>query len=192
MLSDTDEETSNRPIAVRSGRRSGRASATILRKDAEVEDVLPALDERDAGRRREKMERCIGGGGEGEEVVGDIGEDGKEFGGGARGVELATKVRRWVKRNGGHGGYRRLVEGCAKVGRTDRAPPRPRAVEKCVGVATRRRRCKENIASRSTRVVVCKPKACVQVAREYHVTMDRSLIPGRRSCTDTTWADIIH
>jgi hypothetical protein len=144
MLNDTDEETSKRPIAVRSGRRSGRASATILRKDAEVEDVPPAL-EREAGRRRERMERRIGGGGGvGGESVGDVGDDGRGFGGAARGVELATKERRWAKMNG-HGGYRRLVEGCAKVRRTSRAPPRPRAVEERVGVATRRRRCRENI-----------------------------------------------
>jgi len=91
MLSDTDEETNKRPMAVRSGRRSGRASATILRKDAEVEDVPPASDKREAGKRREKIERRIGG----EEEEGD---------GGARGVGPATKERRWVKRNGGHGG----------------------------------------------------------------------------------------
>ena len=83
MLSPTEEETSKRPMAVRSGRRSGRASATILRKDAEVEDVPPALDKRDAGRRRERPERRFGG--RGEEGVGDIGDDGRESGGGARG-----------------------------------------------------------------------------------------------------------
>lgn len=93
MLSPTDEENNKRPMAVRSGRRSGRASATILRKDAEVEDVPPALDERKEGRKREIMERRIEEG-EGEEGVGDIGEDGWEFGGGAWGDELATKERR--------------------------------------------------------------------------------------------------
>jgi hypothetical protein len=73
MLNDTDDETSKRPIAVRSGRRSGRASATILRKDAEVEDVPPASDKREVGRRRERMERCAGE--EGEECgVGDTGK----------------------------------------------------------------------------------------------------------------------
>jgi hypothetical protein len=75
MLNDTDDDTSKRPIAVRSGGRSGRASATILRKDAEVEDVPPASDKREAGRRRERMERFVGGGGK-EEGVGDVGEDG--------------------------------------------------------------------------------------------------------------------
>jgi hypothetical protein len=124
MLSDTDEETSKRLRAVRSGRRSGRASATILRKDAEVEDV-PLVLEKEAGRRRERKERCIGGEGAG---VGDVGDDGRVFGGGARGVGLATKERRWAKMNGGHGGYRRLVEGWAKMRWADRAPPRPRAV----------------------------------------------------------------
>jgi hypothetical protein len=92
MLSPTEEETSKRPMAVRSGRRSGRASATILRKDAVVEDEPPALDKREAGRRRERTERRSGG--EEEEGVGDIGEDGRESGGGARGVEPATKERR--------------------------------------------------------------------------------------------------
>ena len=158
MLNDTDEETSKRLMAVRSGRRSGRASAAILRKDAEVEDVPPALDKREAGRRRERMERRIGGGEGVGEGVGDIGEEGREFDGGARVVELATKERRWVKRNGGHGGYRRPVEGCEKVMRTDREPPRPQAVEESAGVVTRRGRCKENITSRLTRVVRCKPK----------------------------------
>jgi hypothetical protein len=92
MLSATEEETSKRPMAVRSGRRSGRASATILRKDAAVEDVPPALDKRKAGRRRERTERRIGEE-EGEGVV-DIGEDERGSGGGARGVEPATKERR--------------------------------------------------------------------------------------------------
>jgi hypothetical protein len=79
-------------MAVRSGRRSGRASATILRKDAKVEDVPPPLDKREAGTRRGRTERRIGG--EEEEGVGDIGEDGRESGGGAWGLELATKERR--------------------------------------------------------------------------------------------------
>ena len=78
-------------MAVKSERRSGRASATILRKDAVVEDVPPGLDKREAGTRRERTERRIG---EEEEGVGDIGEDGSVSGGGARGLELATKERR--------------------------------------------------------------------------------------------------
>ena len=98
MLSDTVEETSKRPIAVRSGRRSGRASATILRKDAEVEDAPPAFGKREEGRKRERRVGRIGEEGGGEGGVGDIGE---EFGGGARGVEPATKARRWFERNGG-------------------------------------------------------------------------------------------
>lgn len=65
MLNDTDEETSKRPMAVRSGRRSGRASATILRKDAEVEDVPAVLGKREAGRKRERMVRRFGEGEEG-------------------------------------------------------------------------------------------------------------------------------
>jgi hypothetical protein len=60
ILSDTDEETSKRPIAVRSGRRSGLANATILRKDAEVEVVPSALDKREAGKMRESTERRVG------------------------------------------------------------------------------------------------------------------------------------
>jgi hypothetical protein len=56
-----------------------------------------------------------------------------------------------VERNGGHGGYRRLVEGCANAIQMDRALPRPRALKECAGVVTRRRRCKENIKSKSTR-----------------------------------------
>lgn len=77
-------------MAVRSGRRSGRASATILRKDA-VEDVPPGLDKREMGRRRERTERGIGG--EEGEGVGGIGDDGLESDGGVRGEELATKER---------------------------------------------------------------------------------------------------
>jgi hypothetical protein len=92
MLSPTDEETNKRLMAVRSGRRSGRASATILRKDAVVEGVPPALDKREAGRRRERTERRIGG--EEEDGVGDTGEDGRESGAGARRVEPVTKKRR--------------------------------------------------------------------------------------------------
>ena len=92
MLNPTDEETNKRPMAVRSGRRSGRASATILRKDAEVDAVPPALDNRETGRRRERTERRVGGSeGEG---FGDIGEDGRESGGGVRGEGLAAKERR--------------------------------------------------------------------------------------------------
>jgi hypothetical protein len=56
-----------------------------------------------------------------------------------------------VERNGGHGGYRRLVEGCADAIRMDRAPARPRALNECAGVVMRRRRCKENIKSKLTR-----------------------------------------
>jgi hypothetical protein len=151
MLSATDEETNKRPMAVRSGRRSGRASATILRKDAAVEDVPPALDKREAGRRRERTERCIGEDGGG---VGDTREGGRGSGRGAWRVEPATKER--LERNGGHGGYRRLVEGCANAIRTERAPP-PRAPRECAGVVTRRRRCKENIKSKSTRARLASP-----------------------------------
>ena len=63
MLSDTVEETSKRLIAVGSRRRSGRASATILRKqrkDAEVEDAPPVLGKSEEGRRRERRVGCIG------------------------------------------------------------------------------------------------------------------------------------
>ena len=89
ILSDTDEETSKRPMAVRSGRRSGRASATILRKDVEVE-VPPALGKREAGRMRESMERCVGA----LERVGAGGEvSGGGCGAGVRGVKLAAKRR---------------------------------------------------------------------------------------------------
>jgi len=91
MLSPTEEETNKRPMAVRSGRRSGRASATILRKDAVVEDVPPVLDKKEAGRRRERTERRIRG--EEDEGVGDVGEDGRESSGGARRVEPAAKER---------------------------------------------------------------------------------------------------
>jgi hypothetical protein len=60
ILSDTDEEISKRPIAVMSGRRSGRASATILRKEVEEEVVPSGLVKREAGRMRESMERRMG------------------------------------------------------------------------------------------------------------------------------------
>ena len=72
ILSDTDEETSKRPIAVRRGRRSGRASATILRKEVEVGGTLSGLDER-GERRRERMEGRVDNG-EGAEGVGEDGE----------------------------------------------------------------------------------------------------------------------
>ena len=161
MLSDTDEETNKRLMAVRSGRRSGRASATILRKDAVVEDVPPLLDKREVGRIREKTERRIG---EEEEDVGDIGEDGRESGGGVR-VGPVTKERRGVERNGGHGGYRRLVEGCANVIRMESALPRPQAVKECAGVVTRRGRCKENIKLKSTRA------NWIQLRSKWHVNV---------------------
>jgi len=90
ILSETDEETSKRPMAVRSGRRSGRASATILRKDVEVEVVLPALGKREAGRMRESMERCVGALG-GVATGGGVG--GGRCGAGVRGVKLAAKRR---------------------------------------------------------------------------------------------------
>jgi hypothetical protein len=77
-----------------------------------------------------------------------------------------------VERNGGHGGYRRLVEGCANAIRMGRAPPRPRVLKECAGVVTRRRRCKENIKSMSTRASV-KPTR-KQVARGCHVIVSRN------------------
>lgn len=136
ILSDTDEETTRRPIAVKSGRRSGRASAAILRRDVEVEEAPPVLgaDEREAGRRRERMERRIGGGED--DTVCD--------GGGARRAELAAKKRFWAEANAGDGGCRRLVEGCAKTRLTERAP-RPRAPEECAEAATMPRKGKQNI-----------------------------------------------
>src|SRR5579863_5507186 len=96
ILSDTDEETSKRPIAVRSGRRSGLASAMILRKDAEVDVVLSVLEKTEAGRMRVSMERRMGtreGAGDG----GEIGVGG--CGGAARCVKLAAKKRFWVEVN---------------------------------------------------------------------------------------------
>jgi hypothetical protein len=125
ILSDTDEETSKRPIAVRSGRRSGLASATILRKDAEVEAVPSALDEMEAGRMRESMERRMGTW----EDVGDKGEVGGGWcGGEAWGVKLAAKKRFWSEVNVGHGGCPRADEGWTKVRWMDSAR-RPRAQE---------------------------------------------------------------
>jgi len=132
ILSDTVEETSKRPMAVRSGRRSGRASATILRKDVGVEVVPPALDKREAGRMRESMERCVGAGG--------------GRGAGVRGVKLAAKRRFCAEVNVGHGGCPRLDEGCAKVRRTDRACRRL-APEEHADAATTPRRRKQNIKS---------------------------------------------
>ena len=126
ILSDTDEDTSKRPIAVSSGRRSGLASATILRKDAEVEVVPSASDEKEAGRMRESMEeRRVGTG----EDVGDKGEVGGGWcGGEAWGVKLAANKRFWAEVNGGHGGCPRADEGWVKVRWMDSAR-RPRAQE---------------------------------------------------------------
>jgi hypothetical protein len=103
MLSDTDEETIKRPIAVRRGRRSGRASATILRKEVEVGGVLSGLDER-GERRRERMEGRVNNGEEGAEGVGEDGE-------GAEGTELRKKKRmccEFGERNVGCWGWGRV------------------------------------------------------------------------------------
>jgi hypothetical protein len=105
ILSDTDEETSKRPMAVRSGRRSGRASATILWKDVEVVLVSPALEKRETGRRRESMERRVGAweGAEDGGVVVVVGGGGG-CGAGVRVVKLAAKRRFCAEVNVGHGG----------------------------------------------------------------------------------------
>ena len=50
MLNDTDDETSRSPMAVKRGRRSGRAKATILRNDVEVGIEPSVLGEKDEGK----------------------------------------------------------------------------------------------------------------------------------------------
>lgn len=118
ILIETDEETRRSPMAVKRGRRSGRARAMILRNDVEVEIDASVLEEKKDGRKRERME-------------GRVGEDwgvGDDVG--ARVVGLVTKKRLpCAKAYVGHGGYRLLVEGCGKVSRTEsarRVPTRPR------------------------------------------------------------------
>jgi hypothetical protein len=113
ILSDTDEETSKRLMAVRSGRRSGRASATILRKEVEVEGRPSGLDEKEGERKREKTEE----GEEGAEEVceGDEGCDER-----VRETEVCTKKRMgWQC-----GGYRQERQ----WERTARAGTKPRRV----------------------------------------------------------------
>jgi len=73
-----------------------------LRNDVD-EEVLLVLTEREAGRKRERIERRIG--------VGGV----DEGGGCAREIELAVKERLWAGVNPDHGRYRWLVEGWAKV-----------------------------------------------------------------------------
>jgi hypothetical protein len=57
-----------------------------------VEDVPPVLDDREAGRKRERMERLIGGEGDGTVCDGGVHEE-----------ELATKKRLWAEVNVGDG-----------------------------------------------------------------------------------------
>ena len=59
MLNDTDDETSRSPMAVKRGRRSGRAKATISRNEVEVGIEPSVLGEKDEGRKRERMERRV-------------------------------------------------------------------------------------------------------------------------------------
>ena len=60
MLNETDEETSNSPMAVKRGRRSGRARAMILRNEVEVGIDPSGLEEKEDGRKRERTERRVG------------------------------------------------------------------------------------------------------------------------------------
>jgi hypothetical protein len=117
MLNDTDEDTSKSPIAVRRGRRSGRARAKILRNDVDAGTDPSAFGD---GRKRERMERRVG------EEWEDVDDDDV----GARVAGLAAKYRPpCAKACVGHGGYRLLVEGCGKVRRTQsarRVPTQPR------------------------------------------------------------------
>src|SRR5712664_2584930 len=109
MLNDTVDETSRSPMAVKSGRRSGRASATILRKAVEVGMVPSALCVNVAGRKRERMERRAGvewG------VDVEVGEGGDDADAGARVPVLVTKKRDpCTDEHVGREGYRLLVEG---------------------------------------------------------------------------------
>ncbi|SRR6266702_1415907 len=133
MLNDTDEETSRSPIAVNRGRRSGRARATILRNEVDVGTDPSAFGEKEDGRKRERMERRVGGECEGVGLE-DVG---------ARVVGLVTKKRPpCAKAYVGHGGYRLLVEGCGKVRRVESAR---RVPEEYVEAITTRRRCKPSI-----------------------------------------------
>ena len=120
MLNDTDEETSKSPIAVRRGRRSGRARAKILRSEVDVGTDPSAFGEIEDGRKRERKERRAG------EDWEDVDDDDV----GARVTGLVAKNRpRCAKACVGHGGYRLLVEGCGKVRRTEsalREPTQPR------------------------------------------------------------------
>jgi hypothetical protein len=99
-----------------------------------VEDVLPVLDDREAGGKRERTERCIGGGKDGTVC------DGHE-------KELATEKRFWAEVNVGDGGYLQFVEGSAEARRTERAP-RPQVPGECAEATTTARKCKQNIESK--------------------------------------------
>jgi hypothetical protein len=119
MLNDTDDETSRSPIAVKRGRRSGRARATILRNEVEVGIDPSVLGEKDDGRKRERMERRV-----------VVGVDDGDCDVGARVAGLVTNKRvPCAKAYVGHGGCRLHVEGCGRARRTERArrvPTRPR------------------------------------------------------------------
>lgn len=124
MLNDTDEETRRSPMAVKRGRRSGRARATILRNEVEVGTDPSSLGETKDGRKRERMERRVG----------DDDDDDDDVG--ARVAGLVTKRRRSRVAYVGHGGYR------SPVRRTESAR---RVPEEHVEAATTRRRCKLSI-----------------------------------------------
>jgi hypothetical protein len=101
MLNDTEEETSRSPMAVKIGRRSGRARAAILRNDVEVGIEPSVLEENNDGRKRERMEGRV-----------VVGVDDDDCDVGARVVGLVTNKRApCAKAYVGNGGYRLLVEG---------------------------------------------------------------------------------
>ena len=111
ILIETDEDTSRSPMAVKRGRRSGRARATILRNEVETGIDASVLEEKEDGRKRERVEGRVG------EDWG-VGDDDV----GARVAGLVTKKRQpCAKAYVGHGGYRLLVEGCGKERRTESA-----------------------------------------------------------------------
>jgi hypothetical protein len=91
MLSDTEDQTSRSPMAVRRGRRSGRARAKILRNEVDVGTDPSAFREIEDRRKRKRMVHNVG----------------------ARVARLVAKNRppAYV----GQGGYRLLAEGCVKV-----------------------------------------------------------------------------
>ena len=96
-------------MAVKRGRGSGTARATILRNEVEVGIEPSALKEKDDGRNRERTERRV-----------VVGADDDDIGVRVAGLDM-NKRAPCAKAYVGHGGYRLHVEGCERVIRMESA-----------------------------------------------------------------------